>query len=183
MNVVDVPINSIRPADWRANHVLKPDMKLLSQSMMTFGWTAPLVVREQDSRIIDGYHRWLIAQTDREFGRKHGAKTVPVVFYDIDSIDAMVMHIVLNRSRGQLVARRLSPLVRNILKTKKYSEADMRRILTMSRDEIATLLDGTLFKQRKIDEYEYSKAWVPIEVPAGKTIENVKIELPPNADR
>lgn len=183
MKIVEVPIGSIRPADWRATHVLKPDMKLLAQSMIAFGWVAPIIVRQKDSRIIDGYHRWVIAQNDREFARKHGAKTVPVIFYDVDSIDAMVMHIALNRSRGQLVARHLSPLVKSILKTKKYSEADMRRMLTMSRQELDTLLDGTLFKQRKVEDYEYSKAWVPVEVPAGQTIDSVKIELPPNADR
>lgn len=183
MQIVDVPIDSIRPASWRATHVLKPDLKLLAQSMIAFGWTSPIVVRKDDMTIIDGYHRWVIAQTDTSFGRKHGAKTVPVVVYDLDSVDAMVMHIALNRSRGQLVAKKLSSLVKGILRVKKYSQDEIRKMLNMTREEMDVLLDGTLFKQKKLDDYEYSKAWVPIEVPAGKKIESVSIEQPPNADR
>ena len=35
-------------------------MKLLTQSILTNGWTLPIVVRE-DYTIIDGFHRWTVA--------------------------------------------------------------------------------------------------------------------------
>lgn len=183
MNIVEVPIDSIRAADWRATHMLLPDLKLLTQSMVEYGWISPIIVRKKDSVIIDGFHRWLIAQKDAEFRKRHGKKTVPVVFMDIDLIDAMVMHIRLNRARGVLMARYISLLAKDILASKKYQRTEIKRLLAMSEDELAVLLDGSLLKHRKISEYEYSKAWVPVEVPASTPIEAVSFEAPPNADR
>lgn len=183
MKIVNVPIDSIRPSDWRACYVLKPDLKLLAKSMVEYGWLSPIVVRKSDSKIIDGFHRWVIAQSDKDFARKHDNTVVPVVFMDVDSIEAMVAHIRMNRSRGQLVAKNVSALVKNILRSKKYDEKEIRQLLTMTREEFDVLLDGTLLKHRNIANYEYSKAWVPVEVAATKSPDAIKIELPPNADR
>jgi hypothetical protein len=52
----------------------------------------------------------------------------------------------------------------------------------MRVDELELLLDGTLIKMRKIPQHTYSRAWVPIEVPAGEELP-VVIERPPNPDR
>jgi len=38
-------------------------------------------------------------------------------------------------------------------------------------------------KGKKLSEHTYSRAWVPIEAPAGSSPQSVKIERPPNADR
>lgn len=180
MNIVMVPVDSIRPADWRATYMLKPDMKLLTKSMMEYGWLSPITVRKSDSRIIDGFHRWLVAQ-DQDFIKKHGKK-IPVIFVDIDAIDSMIMHIRLNRARGSLIAKFVSRLINDIVRSKKYERSELKQLLTMGDDEIEVLLNGTLLKQRKISEYQYSKAWVPVEAPAG-SVEAAIIETPPNADR
>jgi hypothetical protein len=182
MKIVEVSVDSVRPSDWRATHMLKPDLKLLVKSMHEYGWISPIIVRKSDSRIIDGFHRWMIAQEDSEFRKKHGKK-VPVVFVDCDKIDAMVMHIRLNRTRGQLVARFLSQLVSNILVSKKYDQTEMRQMLHMTQEEINVLIDGSLLKHKKIKEHEYSKAWIPVEMPAGTPAPAAIIETPPNADR
>lgn len=184
MKIVDVPIDSIRPAKWRTTYVLKPDLKLLAQSMVEAGWLSPIVVRREDMTIIDGFHRWLVAQQDKDFVRTHGNKTVPVQFVEIDEVDAMVLHVRMNRARGQVMAKYLSLMIHDILSSRKYKESDFKRLFNMSDDEICVLLEGNLIKHRKVKDHEYSKAWVPIEVPAGKEIPVVEfIERPPNADR
>lgn len=182
MNIEMVPINSVRPAKWRATHVLKPDMKVLTKSLVEFGWLAPITVRRKDSVIIDGYHRWVIAQ-GADFCKAHKETLIPVVFVDVDEIDARLMHVRLNRGRGGIVARFLALLLQDVFVSDKYSTLEIRRMLGMSGEEIALLEEGNLIKHRKIEEYEYSKAWVPVEVPAVNKNQEMVIERPPNADR
>ena len=184
MMIPDTPINSIRPSEWRANYVLKPDMRLLAASIRDYGWLAPILVRRADSTIIDGFHRWVAAQNDRQI-RARDNDLVPVVQLDIDQVDAMIMHVRLNRARGQLVARPLSEIVRALMRSKKFENFDIARMLEMTSEEFELLSDGTLLKIRKISEHKYSAAWVPVEAPKpGSNIAaNLTIERPPNKDR
>jgi ParB-like chromosome segregation protein Spo0J len=178
---VNVHFENIRPADWRATHVLRPDLKLLADSIAEDGWVYPIIVRTADSRIIDGFHRWQVAQADKRIlARDEGV--IPVEFRDIDEIDAMILHARLNRARGSIVAKYLSMMVTDILASRKYTEDDLQKMLRMSVDEIGLLVDGSLIKHRNLKEYQYSKAWVPIEVRDG-TSQDPGIERPPNPDR
>ena len=101
---------------------------------------------------------------------------------DIDTVDAMVMHIRLNRARGQIVAKYMSSVVRDIAASKKYSLHEIEELFNMNMLELDLMLDGSLLKMRKVKEHTYSKAWVPIEAPAG-AVESVVLERPPNEDR
>ena len=47
----------LKPNDYNPNKVNRENLKLLVQSIMTNGWTLPIVVRP-DYTIIDGFHRW-----------------------------------------------------------------------------------------------------------------------------
>jgi hypothetical protein len=54
----------------------------------------------------------------------------------------------------------------------------------MRAEELALMLDGNLFKVRKIKEHNYARAWVPIEAPPNSVPPEVlSIERPPNSDR
>lgn len=181
MKIEMVPFNSIRPFDWRCNYVLKPDMELLRLSMSEFGWVQPIIVRSEDSRIIDGAHRWIIAG-EPPFRKVHG-ENIPVIFRSCDEIDAMIMHIRLNRSRGEIFAKPFSKLIKKIVLSGKYSAEELEDILIMSVDEVDLMLSGGLLKQRKIPDHQYSRAWVPVEAPSKSEAESVVIERPPNADR
>jgi hypothetical protein len=94
----------------------------------------------------------------------------------------MMMHLQLNRGRGVQQVRRVSSIIRKLSISKAYSTKDFARLLSMRVDELELLLDGTLIKMRKIPQHTYSRAWVPIEVPAGEETP-VSIERPPNPDR
>lgn len=46
--------------DYNPNKVSEENLKLLVQSILTNGWTLPIVVRP-DYTIIDGFHRWTVS--------------------------------------------------------------------------------------------------------------------------
>lgn len=175
------PFDSVKPADWRTNYVLKPDMELLRISMNDFGWLQPIVVRVEDQKIIDGTHRWVVAG-EKDFQRKHG-KDIPVLFVDCDEIDAMVMHVRMNRARGDIFAKPFSKLLKNIVLSDKYSPEELETILVMSPDEVDLMLAGGLLKKRNIPQHQYSRAWVPVEAPSADAVHQASIERPPNPDR
>lgn len=179
MNITYLLPENIRPADWRATYILRPDLAILGQSIADYGWTSPIVVRAADMTIIDGFARWLIAQ------KMPAGSTIPVLLVDCDQTDAMCMHIRLNRGRGQVMAKPLSNLLKQILRAKKYNEVELQTKLMMTPDEFGVLRDGTLLKVKKISEHKYSQAWVPVEAPpAGAVLAGeMTIERPPNADR
>jgi len=175
MNIQTVKAVNLRLAPWRATYILRPDLRLLRDSLRDHGWIAPLIIRSIDSTIIDGNSRWLVAQDEPKLGIE-----IPTIWYDVDIADSMIMHIRLNRGRGNLVAKDLSHLIQNLLRTKKYDAEDIRVILKMSADEFDVLASGDLVKRRKMAAHTYSKAWVPVETSGAAEVAN--IEKPPTPD-
>ena len=55
--------------------------------------------------------------------------------------------------------------------------------IRMHDDEIDLLMSSGLLKMKNWKQYEYSRAWVPIEVPKGEEVGTSIIERPPNKDR
>lgn len=176
-----VKFSELSVAPWRATHVLKPDLRLLANSIREYGMVSPIVVQKKTMHIIDGFHRFIVCNNDKSIQRSMGG-IVPVVFFDVDNIDAMVMHIRLNRARGHLVAKHMSSVIRDIALSKKYSLQEMEELFNMNMIELDLMLDGSLLKTRAVKEHTYSNAWVPIEAPAG-TVDSVVLERPPNEDR
>lgn len=182
MKIHDVPLSSLKAPSWGATYLLRPDKILLRSSLIDSGWLQPLIVRREDSTIIDGTKRWDLALSDDKFLQKHG-NSVPVVYHEVDEIDAMVLHVRINRARGNSHPVGLSAILKKIVYSGKYTETDLSSIFAMGEDEIDLLLSSGLLKTKNWEKYEYSRAWVPIEVPKGSEVETSFIERPPNADR
>lgn len=172
---------SLRPAPWRSTYVLKPDLQVLASSLEDYGWLQPLVIQQATGVIIDGNYRWEIASNLSKL-KKETEEKVPVIFVDCDDIEAMLLHARMNRGRGNVVARKLSRIVQQVLRSKKYGEPDLKRSLGMHSDEMDLMVDGSLLKDKKIAEHKYSAAWVPIEAPASLKDQAITIERPPNSD-
>ena len=172
----------LKPAPWRSTYVLKPDLKVLQKSLEDCGWLQPIVAQEGTNVIIDGYHRAFLAGSSKAI-KKRDKGLIPVLFVECDDLEAMLMHARMNRGRGVQIGKGLSHIVKSLIKSRSVDTAELRDILAMSREEFDLMLDGTLLKQRKIENHTYSKAWIPIEAPAGAAEQKVKIEKPPNADR
>lgn len=174
-NIEHVKVENLQPAKWRANYVLRPDYLLLRESMDSYGWLQPIIARSNDNTIIDGFHRWIVATEIDKLG-----EAVPVIWVKCDEIDAMVMHLRLNRARGALVPKFVSGTLRRILHSHKFEREELRKMLHMSPDEFDVLADGTLVKIRKVKEHKYSAAWVPVETKG--QAQAMTIERPPTPD-
>jgi hypothetical protein len=183
MNIQSVETTAIKPAPWMATYILSPDFRLLRSSVTDFGILSPLLVQLSTSHIIDGFVRWVIADTDRTYRAKRGT-LVPVHFIDCDDATAMTLHVQLNRGRGFLAAKNLSGLIENMISA-GVPEDKIGSLLGMADDEFDMIRNPQLLKLKKAQEHTYSRAWVPVEQPAGiaTTVLPPDLEKPPNGDR
>lgn len=106
MENIKAPLSTLRwverdkvtPNDYNPNKVSKQNLELLKQSILTNGWTLPIVVRP-DYTIIDGFHRWTVA--GQEPLKSMLGNMVPVVIVEhkdrAGNIYGTVTH---NRARG-----------------------------------------------------------------------------------
>ena len=182
MNISEVQNKVLKIPSWGATSILRPEKMLLRISMIEHGWLQPLVVTSSDNTIIDGYQRYLISINEEKFLKKHGG-FIPVLYQNVDEVDAMIMHIRLNRAKGSVNSYALSRLVKRVVASGKYDENDLGNIFLMHDDEVDLLMSDGLLKKRNWQKYEYSRAWVPIEVAKPITEDRVDIERPPNKDR
>ena len=119
MKIVDVSNKVLKISPWGATSILRPEKMLLRVSLLEHGWLQPLVVRSSDNTIIDGYQRYLISVDEDKFVKKHGS-SIPVLYQDVDEIDAMVLHVRLNRAKGSVNSYALSRLIKRIISSNKY---------------------------------------------------------------
>ena len=181
MNIIHVDPENIRPAEWKTNHILTPDLRLLRKSLVDYGWIYPILVRKEGMQIIDGFARWLLAVNDKALTVKG---KIPVVVIDCDEANAIFMHIRLNRARGSVVAKHLSAAVIKLQELGYTNENQVKEMLEMSTDEYDILSEPKLVKIKKLANHEYSRAWVPVEVSDGSVTPatEMKFERPPNED-
>ena len=173
--------NDLKPASWQSTYIVSPDLAVLARSIAEYGILCPIIVREQDSTIIDGHERHLLALNNPQIKETIGS-TIPAVFVNCSEKDAMILHVQMNRGRGSVVAKKLSSLMRALLLSESVTEQEVCVALNMTLDEFDLLLDGTIIKHRKIKNHIYSRAWVPVESSTKITNEPL-IEAPPNGDR
>ncbi len=160
---------NLKTPDWRTTYILAPDLTGLMGSIRTFGILYPVIAME-DGTIIDGYARWVAAH-------RLQLSEMPVVFKDLNKVEAIILHIQLNRSRGQVVPYYLSRAIRTL--TTAIGERQVMNNLNMTADEYDILIDGSLLKKRKVDAHNYNAAWVPIE---SSSSEDFQIERPTTRD-
>lgn len=182
LNIKYIKLQSLVVPDWKATHILRPDLLVLSSSLLEFGFIQPLHIRAETKEIIDGSERFLLATNVAEISKKVG-KEVPVIEHDCDSLEAMMLHLRLNRGRSGLVAKKVSAIIRKLSISGKYGPDQFDNLLCMKTDELDLMVMGNLLKSRKVAEHTYSRAWVPIEAPSGAEQDEMSIEKPPNADR
>lgn len=124
--------------DYNPNKVSEENLKLLIQSIITNGWTLPIVVRP-DYTIIDGFHRWTVA--GREPLRSKLGGKVPVVIVNHDSeADDIFGTITHNRARGTHLLEPMKAIVKRLIDDGK-SVQEISKQLGMRPEEIFRLSD------------------------------------------
>lgn len=130
--------DKLKPNDYNPNKVSKENLKLLVQSIITNGWTLPIVVRP-DFTIIDGFHRWTVA--GQEPLRTMLKNTVPVVIVahdkESDDIYGTVTH---NRARGTHLLEPMKAIVKRLMDEGKTVQ-EIGKQLGMKPEEVFRLSD------------------------------------------
>lgn len=131
----------LRANDYNPNKVSEDNLKLLTQSILTNGWTLPIVVRP-DYTIIDGFHRWTVAGREPLL-TKLGGK-VPVVVVDHHGDDSADVYgtITHNRARGTHLLEPMKAIVKRLIDEGK-SIQEIGRQLGMKPEEVFRLSDFT----------------------------------------
>ena len=142
----------IKPNDYNPNKVSEQNLELLVQSILTNGWTMPIVIRP-DYTIIDGFHRWTVA--GREPLKSMLGGVIPCVIVDhkdeSEDIYGTVTH---NRARGTHLLEPMKAIIKRLYANGKTTkeickELGMRpeevfRLSDLSRDDFLRLMiEGT----------------------------------------
>ncbi len=126
----------VEPNDYNPNKVSKQNLELLKQSILTNGWTLPIVVRP-DFTIIDGFHRWTVAGEEPLVSMLEGK--VPVVIVEhkdkVGNIYGTVTH---NRARGTHLLEPMKAIVKELIGEGKTVE-EIGKQLGMRPEEIFRL--------------------------------------------
>lgn len=127
----------LRANDYNPNKVSEDNLELLTQSILTNGWTLPIVVRP-DYTIIDGFHRWTVAGRE-PLKTKLGGK-VPVVIVDHGDDQSADVYgtITHNRARGTHLLEPMKAIVKRLLDEGKTVQ-EIGKQLGMRPEEIFRL--------------------------------------------
>lgn len=127
----------LRANDYNPNKVSEDNLKLLIQSILTNGWTLPIVVRP-DYTIIDGYHRWTVAGREPLHTRLGGKVPVVVVDHGDDESADVYGTITHNRARGTHLLEPMKAIVKKLLDEGK-TVPEIGKQLGMKPEEIFRL--------------------------------------------
>ncbi len=147
--------------DYNPNSVAPPEMELLKVSIMSDGYTQPIVVFPEETKftVVDGFHRNRVGKECKEVTeRVKGYLPVTVIRQGRedrgDRIAATIRH---NRARGKHRIDAMSEIVLE-LKKRNWSDEKIGRELGMEPDEVLRLAQikglAEIFKDK-----EFSKAW------------------------
>ncbi len=162
--VIFVDREKLKANDYNPNRVSKENLALLKTSILTNGWTMPIVVRP-DYTIIDGFHRWMVSGQE-PLKSMLGIK-VPVVIVDHkDRAEDMYGTVTHNRARGVHLLEPMKHLVKELLGEGK-SVKEIGEQLGMRDEEIYRLSDFSREEFLKLmigEEKGYSKAKIYLKL-------------------
>ncbi|MBT7497761.1 ParB-like nuclease domain-containing protein [Candidatus Woesearchaeota archaeon] len=153
--------DEVQANDYNPNSVAPPEMELLRTSIMTDGFTQPIVTFPEDDKItvIDGFHRNRVGKEMQEVKEKiHGYLPITTIRpSQEDKGDRMASTIRHNRARGKHRIDSMSEIVLE-LKRRNWSDNKIAKNLGMDSDEILRLCQISGLREMFEGE-EFSKAW------------------------
>ena len=149
----------LRANDYNPNKVSEDNLQLLTQSILTNGWTLPIVVRP-DYTIIDGFHRWTVSGRE-PLKTKLGGKVPVVIVAHTDESDDIYGTITHNRARGTHLLEPMKAIVTRLIDEGK-TVPEISKQLGMKPEEIFRLSDFSRddFLQMMTEGATYSKATI-----------------------
>ena len=128
----------LKANDYNPNRVSRENLDLLVQSILSNGWTLPIVCRP-DYTIIDGFHRWTVAGEEPLKSRLKGKVPVVIVQHkdEASNVYGTVTH---NRARGTHLLEPMKNIVKKLLAQGK-SIKEVGKELGMKPEEVFRLSD------------------------------------------
>jgi len=128
----------LKPNNYNPNRVSRENLDLLVKSILSNGWTLPIVCRP-DFTIIDGFHRWTVAGEEPLKSKLKGKVPIVIVSHSDEAKDiyGTVTH---NRARGTHLLEPMKNIVRRLLSQGK-SIKEVGKELGMKPEEIFRLSD------------------------------------------
>jgi len=129
--------DKLKANDYNPNKVSEENLKLLVQSIITNGWTLPIVCRP-DFTIIDGFHRWTVAGREPLKSMLGGKVPVVIVDHGADHDADIYGTITHNRARGIHLLDPMKKIVKGLLDEGK-TIPEISKQLGMQPEEIFRL--------------------------------------------
>ena len=159
--VLWVKSEEVEANDYNPNAVAPPEMKLLEHSIMSDGYTQPIVTwtKEGKREVIDGFHRTRVVKESANIReRLHDYAPVVTIKEDRegrnDRIASTIRH---NRARGKHKVDSMSDIVVE-LKRRNWSPKKIGKELGMDQDEVLRLVQVSGLTEMFSDK-EFSEAW------------------------
>lgn len=154
LQIVYVPIDSIKPNEYNPNRQSEHDFELLCSSMQEDGFTQPILCMQDTKTIVDGEHRWRAAHA-------LGYKDIPVVFVNMTAEQMRISTLRHNRARGSEDLELSVQVLRDLQELGAIDWA--QDSLMLSDEEVNKLLDDIPVPELLADD-EYSQAWEPTDI-------------------
>ena len=156
-----VSFSSIKANDYNPNAVAPPEMELLRHSIMSDGYTQPIVSwnKEDGIEVVDGFHRNRVGRECKDV-RDRICGYLPIVSIKEDREgrnDRIASTIRHNRARGKHKVDSMSEIVME-LKKRNWSHKKICKELGMDRDEVLRLLQITGLTEL-FESKEFSESW------------------------
>jgi ParB-like chromosome segregation protein Spo0J len=159
----------IKANDYNPNSVAPPEMELLKHSILSDGYTQPIVAWTDESmdnyEVVDGFHRSRVGKEDNDVSTRVLGYLPLVVINENrtdkgDRISSTIRH---NRARGTHAINAMSQIVVD-LKKRNWSDAKIAKELGMDQDEVLRLCQITGLREMFQDQ-EFSQAWEVEDMP------------------
>ena len=129
--------NKLKANDYNPNKVSEDNLQLLIQSILTNGWTLPIVCRP-DYTIIDGFHRWTVSGREPLLTMLGGKVPVVIVDHHGNKDEDIYGTITHNRARGTHLLEPMKNIVKQLLDEGKQIP-EISKQLGMKPEEIFRL--------------------------------------------
>jgi len=129
--------NILKANDYNPNKVSEDNLQLLIQSILTNGWTLPIVCRP-DYTIIDGFHRWTVSGREPLYSMLGGKVPVVIVDHHGNKDEDIYGTITHNRARGTHLLEPMKAIVKRLIDDGKSIE-EIGKQLGMKPEEVFRL--------------------------------------------
>lgn len=150
---------------YNPNKVSEDNLRLLVQSILTNGWTLPIVCKP-DYTIIDGFHRWTVSGREPLLSKLNGKVPVVIVDHHGDQSANVYGTITHNRARGTHLLGPIKAIVKQLLDEGKTVD-EIGKQLGMRSEEVFRLSGFTreeFLELMTADHRAYSNARVIVNI-------------------